>query len=90
MLMQAEMLNHTVYNVASGHSTSAGELVSEIQKVIPSFNGDFLKEGLSPGNPGPTHADIRRIRADTGYEPQFLPQKSIPDYIAWLRSGNAE
>ncbi len=90
MVMQADKLNHTVYNIASGHSTSAGELVSEIRKVIPSFNGDFLKEGLSPGNPGATHADISQIKADTGYEPQYLPQKSIPDYIAWLRSGNAE
>ena len=90
MLMQAEKLNHNVYNVASGVATTAGEMVSEIRKVIPSFTGDFLKEGRTPGSPGSTHADISRIKADTGYAPQYLADKSIPDYIAWLRAGNAE
>jgi nucleoside-diphosphate-sugar epimerase len=34
--------------------------------------------------------DIGRIKADTGYQPEYLPEKSFPDYIDWLRSGNAE
>jgi UDP-glucose 4-epimerase len=90
MLMQAEKLNHNVYNVSSGRSTTPGEMVSVIQKAIPAFKGDFLKEGRSPTSPGATHADISRIRADTGYQPQFQIEKSIPDYVQWLRAGNAE
>jgi UDP-glucose 4-epimerase len=90
LLMQADTLNHTIYNVSSGRSTTPGEMVSEIQKVIPSFKGDFLKEGRSPASPGSSYADISRIKADTGYQPQYLPEKSFPDYIAWLRAGNAE
>jgi len=65
-------------------------MVSEIQKVIPSFKGDFLKEGRNPASPGSVYADIGRIKADTGYAPEYLAQKSFPDYIAWLRAGNAE
>jgi UDP-glucose 4-epimerase len=65
-------------------------MVSEIQKVIPSFKGDFLKEGRSPGNPGPTYQDIARIKADTGYEPRFPVEKSMADYIGWLRAGNPQ
>ena len=49
-----------------------------------------MKEGRTPGSPGDTYSDISRIKADTGYEPQFLVEKSVPDYIAWLRTGNAE
>jgi UDP-glucose 4-epimerase len=90
LLMQADKLNHNIYNVSSGRSTTPGEMVSEIQKLIPSFKGDFLKEGRSPASPGSTYADISRIRADTGYEPRYLPDKSFADYIAWLRAGNAE
>ena len=78
MLMQAEKLNHNVYNVASGVATSAGEMVSEIRKAIPSFKGDFLKEGRTPGSPGTTHADISRIKADTGYAPQYLGRQVDP------------
>jgi UDP-glucose 4-epimerase len=65
-------------------------MVSEIQKVIPSFKGDFLKEGRNPASPGSVYMDISRIKADTGYQPEYLPEKSFPDYIDWLRSGNAE
>jgi UDP-glucose 4-epimerase len=90
MVLMAENLNHNTYNVASGRTTTAGELVSAIQSVIPEFKGDFLKEGASPGSPGNTRADISRIKADTGYEPQYFVDKAVPDYIAWLRAGNAE
>ena len=90
LLMTADKLNHRTYNVATGRSTTPGEMVSEIQKVIPSFKGDFLKEGRSPGSPGSSYGDIARIKADTGYEPRYLVDKSMADYIAWLRAGNAE
>jgi UDP-glucose 4-epimerase len=79
-----------VYNVSSGRSTTPGEMVSEIQKVIPSFKGDFLKEGRNPASPGSVYNDISRIKADTGYEPRFQVEQAMPDYIAWLRAGNAE
>jgi UDP-glucose 4-epimerase len=90
LLMKAEKLNHKTYNVATGRASTPGELVSAIQSVIPSFDGSFLKEGATPGNPGPTYSDISRIKADTGYEPQYPVEKSVPDYIAWLRAGNPE
>jgi len=90
LLMKADKLNHKTYNVATGRASTPGELVSAIQSVIPDYDGSFLKEGASPGSPGPTYSDISRIKADTGFEPGFLPEKSIPDYIGWLKAGNAE
>jgi UDP-glucose 4-epimerase len=90
MVMLAENLNHKTYNVATGRASTPGELVSAIQSVYPDYDGSFLKEGATPGSPGPTYSDISRIKADTGYEPSFPVEKSVPDYIAWLRAGNAE
>jgi UDP-glucose 4-epimerase len=90
LLVTADKLNYNTYNIATGRATTAGEMVSAIQSVIPDFKGDFLKEGASPGSQGNTHQDITRIKADTGYEPQFPVEKSMPDYIGWLRAGNAE
>jgi len=89
-VMTADSLNHNTYNVAAGRVTTNGQLVSEIQKVIPSFKGDFLKEGASPNSRGNACADIGRINADTGYTSDFPADKSIPDYINWLRAGNPE
>jgi UDP-glucose 4-epimerase len=90
LLMTAEKLNHKTYNVATGRTTTPREMVTEIQKVVPGFKGDSLKEGRSPNSPGSTFQDISRIKADTGYEPQYPVEKSMADYIAWLRAGNAE
>ena len=90
LLMTADKLNHNTYNIGAGRATTAGQLVSAIQTVIPAFEGDFLKEGASPESRGNSHGDISRIRADVGYEPEYQVDKAIPDYIAWLRAGNAE
>ena len=90
MLMLGENLNFNTYNVASGRVTTGRDLVNAIQSVIPEFKGDFLKEGRSPNSPPNSHADISRIQKDVGYEPQYLADKSIPDYIEWLRAGNEQ
>ncbi len=90
MLMQADKLNYNTYNVSSGRATTPGQMVSEIQKVIPSFKGDFLKEGRNPASPGPAYMDMGRIKADTGYQPEFPAEKSFPDYVTWLQAGNEQ
>jgi UDP-glucose 4-epimerase len=90
MLLTADKLNHDVYNVSAGYSTTAGQMVSAIQKVIPSFKGDFLKEGASPNSRGNAFLDITRIKSEVGYEPKFTPDQAFADYIGWLRAGNPE
>ena len=90
MLMTADKLSYNTYNVATGRVTTAGQIVQAIRSVIPGFKADAIKEGASPGNQGNAASDISRIRSDTGYEPDFPVEKSIPDYIGWLRAGNAE
>ena len=47
-------------------------------------------QGSGPQSRGNSYGDISRIRADVGYEPEYQVDKAIPDYIAWLRAGNAE
>lgn len=89
LLQTADNLRHSVYNVASGRQTSNGELVQAIKSVIPDARIS-LKPGRGPGYRPNGYCDITRIREDTGYEPQFQVEKSIPDYIAWLRAGNPE
>lgn len=90
LLMTADKLNHNSYNIGSGRATTAGEMVSAIQKVVPSFKGDFLKEGATPGSRGNSYGDLSRIKSDVGYEPEYDPDKAFADYIGWLRAGNPE
>jgi UDP-glucose 4-epimerase len=90
MLMTADKLNHATYNVSAGYSTTAGQMVSAIQKVVPEFKGDFLKEGANPNSRGNSFLDITRIKSEVGYEPKFTPDQAFADYVGWLRAGNPE
>jgi len=89
LLMTADKLNHRTYNVGTGRATQNGELLAEIKKEVPSFEFE-LSPGAGPGNRPNSFMDISRIQEDTRYQPEFLVARSVPDYVGWLRAGNAE
>ena len=89
LLQTADKLNYGCYNVGTGRATKNRELFEEIKKEIPDFKVE-LKEGAGPANRPNSFMDISRIQQDTKYRPEFPVEKSIPDYIAWLKAGNPE
>lgn len=88
-LQTAEALNHSIYNIGAGRATSNRELVAAIQASVPGAKPE-LTAGSSPNSRRDFYMDLSRIRADVGYEPQWQVERSIPDYVAWLKAGNAE
>ena len=84
-LQTAPKLNHAVYNVATGHMTTNGELAEAVRKVFPNAQLP-IKEGQGPQYRANSYQDITRIKADTGYEPRFPVDKAIVDYADWLKS----
>jgi UDP-glucose 4-epimerase len=83
-LQTAPSLSHSVYNVGSGRETTYGELVSSIGTVVPGFSAPLLE-----GTNGPSPVlDIARIKADTGFEPQWATASAVRDYLNWLSAGN--
>jgi UDP-glucose 4-epimerase len=89
LLQTANQLNHRLYNVSSGRSTTNQEIVNAIKKVIPDFDVE-LPPGHQPGLPEALwYFDITRLHKETGFEPRFDIEAGIADYIAWLRLGNA-
>ena len=83
LLMVAERLNHRVYNVSSGRLVRYGEVAAAINAVVPGANIE-LPEGRDPGRPPDNHLDITRLRADTGYRPDYDVERAVTDYAAWL------
>lgn len=84
LLQLADQLNHRTYNVASGRSTSNADIIRAINIVAPEAN-----LALPAGRTVPaTYLDITRITKDTGYQPEYDPERAAEDYIAWLRDGN--
>ncbi|MEV0347703.1 NAD(P)-dependent oxidoreductase [Nonomuraea sp. NPDC050680] len=86
LLMTAETLRHTTYNVSSGRPFANHELAAAVRAITP---GPRL--GLLPGRqngPGDDpYLDITRLTHDTGFAPAFDIAKAVADYVAW-RAGN--
>ncbi|MEV6270704.1 NAD(P)-dependent oxidoreductase [Kribbella sp. NPDC051936] len=76
LLITADRLNHTTYNVSSGRPIRHGDLADALN--VPSKPG---------GQPGP-RLDISRLTADTGFIPQYDTPEAVAHYVAW-RSENS-
>jgi UDP-glucose 4-epimerase len=84
LLMTAERLQHTAYNVSSGHPVRYREVVDAINSAVP--GADLrLPAGRNPERPPDHHLDISRLRAATGFTPEYDVTRSVADYVDWLR-----
>jgi UDP-glucose 4-epimerase len=84
LLMAAERLNHRIYNVSSGRLVGYSEVVAAINAAVPGAN-ITLPEGRNPDRPPDNYLDTTRLRADTGFRPEYDVEHAVPDYVDWLR-----
>ena len=82
LVYQAEKPKHSVFNIATGISTSMGDVVKLSQKYSR-FNVDVE---LGPGKlmQRCEALDISRAREVLGYEPKFNLEEGIQRYADWL------
>jgi nucleoside-diphosphate-sugar epimerase len=73
LLMTAEALNHTTYNVSSGEPFVYSEAVGQLT--------------VQPGGETSPHLDITRLTNETGFTPSFTFREAVAHYVAW-RSTN--
>ena len=84
LLMLAQRLNHRIYNVSTGRLVRCSEVVAAINAAVPGAN-ITLPEGRNPDRPTPNYLDTTRLRADTGFQPEYDVERAVPDYVDWLR-----
>ena len=84
LLMATERLHHRIYNVSTGRLVRYDEVVAAINATVPGANLT-LPEGRSPDRPADNYLDTTRLRADTGFEPEYDVERAVPDYVDWLR-----
>jgi UDP-glucose 4-epimerase len=84
LLMLAERLNHSTYNVSSGRLVGFGEVVAAINAAVPGADV-ALPQGRNPDRPPDNHLDIARLQADTGFRPEYDVERAVPDYVDWLK-----
>ena len=86
LLQTADTLAHATYNVGAGRMTTNAEVIAAITSVVPDFELE-----LEPGSSvPPSYLDITRLHQDTGYLPEWDVERSVADYIAYFRAGNAK
>jgi nucleoside-diphosphate-sugar epimerase len=74
----------TAYNVSTGRLVRNSEVVAAINAVVPGAN-ITLPEGRNPDRPPDNYLDTTRLRADTGFRPEYDVERAVPDYVDWLR-----
>ena len=85
LLMLAEHLHHNTYNVSAGRAVPYREVAAAINAAVP--GADIrLPDGTNPDQPPGDYLDTTRLRADTGFEPEYDVERSVADYADWLRS----
>jgi UDP-glucose 4-epimerase len=84
LLMLADRLKHSIYNISSGRLVRYSEVVDAINAAIPDANITILK-GSNPDRAPDNYLDITRLQEDTGFTPEYDVEHAVPDYIEWLR-----
>jgi UDP-glucose 4-epimerase len=84
LLMTAKRLGHRTYNVSSGMLVRIGDVVDAINAAVPQAR-IALEPGRTPGHPPANLMDITRLREDTGFSAAYDVEKSVADYLDWLR-----
>ena len=84
LLMLAGRLNHRTYNVSSGRLVRYGEVAAAINAAVPGAS-ITLPAGRNPHRPPDNYLDITRLRADTGFQPEYDVERAVPDYVDWLK-----
>lgn len=92
LLLNAPTLRHRIYNLGFGKLTSIGEFAEAIKKLLPEAEV-HLGDGPGPLIPTKTPMDINacvdisRIRAETGFAPEYDAYRGVEHYIHWARYG---
>jgi UDP-glucose 4-epimerase len=85
LLALAERLDHRTYNISTGRLVGYREVVAAINAAVP--GADLaLPRGRNPARPPDNHLDTGRLRADTGFRPEYDVDRAVPDYVDWLRT----
>ena len=82
LLMNAETLQHNVYNVSSGRPFTYSEFTQALQTTVPSLSLELLP-GRQSGPGDNPYLDITRLNADTGFAPEFDIAAAVADYLEW-------
>lgn len=81
LLITAGSLGHLAYNVGSGFPYTQRELADALTAALPGSRIEL--SGPATTTAEHPYLDISRLRAETGFEPEFDVAGAVADYVAW-------
>lgn len=87
LLATTPTLNHAIYNVCSGKSTSGEEILEHIQKItgITDVPVEIDQAKIRPNDPADIYGSSTRLQSDTKWKPATSLNQTIADYISSLK-----
>lgn len=76
---------HRIYNVGNSRPEKLLDMVETIEKLVGK-TATKLFEGMQPGDVEETYADIRRFKADYGYDPKTKMADGLEEFVEWYRA----
>ena len=74
-----------VYNIGCGQAISFNDVISHLNKALGTdIAPEYIKNPYEAFYQHHTEADLANSRAGINYEPEWMPDRGIADYIAWL------
>lgn len=87
MLQLAPRLRYRTYNIGRGRVLTNQEVIEALNGYVPGAGLALPPRPPQVTRPEPVCLDLSRLRADTGFEPEYDTERSVADYVDWLRSG---
>ncbi len=82
----AERTQSRVFNIGTGESYTADQVVAAVKEIIPGANASV--EELKPSQARPERSgamDISKARTELGFEPRYPLKEALKDYVGWVR-----
>jgi ADP-L-glycero-D-manno-heptose 6-epimerase len=75
-----------VYNIGSGTALSFNEVIAALNSALGThLEPEYIDNPYSAFYQNHTEADLTRSRSELGYDPEWMPERGIADYVQWLQ-----
>lgn len=75
---------HRLYNVGNSRPEKLLDMVETLERLVGK-PATKIFEGMQPGDVTETYADIRRFKADYGYDPKTKMADGLAEFVDWYR-----
>ncbi|MEL6474482.1 MAG: NAD-dependent epimerase/dehydratase family protein [Pseudomonadota bacterium] len=79
---------HRIYNVGNSRPERLLDMVETLERLVGK-PATKVFEGMQAGDVTETYADIRRFKADYGYDPKTSMKDGLAEFVDWFRDWRA-